>query len=61
MPICKRCNKEAEHLSKRGLCMDCGMGAVQEAARQMHERKGPIYKKYLSRQKAAREIKKGQV
>lgn len=59
MPICKRCDKEAEHLSKRGLCMDCGIGAVREAATQMHERKGPLYEKSLARQKAARERKQG--
>ena len=57
MPICKRCNKKAEYLSKRGLCTDCGMGAVREAATQMHEKKGPIYEKALARQKAARERK----
>ena len=49
MPICKRCEKEAEHVSKRGLCMECGIGAVLEAARQMHEKKGPIYEKLQAR------------
>ncbi|MBA7569804.1 hypothetical protein ES708_11545 [subsurface metagenome] len=55
MPVCKRCYKEVEHLSKRGLCMDCGIGAVRDAAIQLHQKKGPIYEKYLSRSKASRE------
>lgn len=55
MPLCKRCNKEVEHLSNRGLCMACGMGAVREAATQLHNKSGPIYEKYLAGSKAARE------
>jgi ribosomal protein L37E len=54
MAKCKRCGKEVEHVSNRGLCSDCGMGAVQEAAKQMHEKKGPIYEKYLARIKASK-------
>ncbi len=55
MAICKRCGKEVEHVSNRGICLDCGIGAALEAARQMHEKKGPIYEKQQARLKAARE------
>ena len=54
MAICKRCGKEVEHVSNRGLCQDCGMGAVLEAVKQMHEKKGPIYDKMLARRRAER-------
>jgi ribosomal protein L37E len=49
MTVCKRCGREVEHVSKKGLCIDCGMGAVQEAAKQMQEKKGPIYEKQRAR------------
>ncbi len=37
------------HLSKRGLCFNCACQRVKEAIRQMSERKGPIYDKYMER------------
>lgn len=53
MAICIRCGHEVAFTSRRGLCQGCGMNAVLNAARQMHEKKGPIYEKALARRKAA--------
>ena len=52
---CKRCGKEVEHVSSKGLCLDCSGAAMLEAARQMHEKKGPIYDLAIARRKAAAE------
>ena len=60
MPICKRCGKETEFLSRRGLCGSCGMGGVYESVKQMQAKSGPIYEKWQARYSAAREIKKSQ-
>ena len=55
MATCKRCGKEVEFVSQKGLCTDCSTTAMFEAAKQMHEKKGPIYEKAQARRKAARE------
>lgn len=56
MVTCKRCNKEVESVSRRGLCTDCSTAAMYEAARQMHEKKGTLYELAQARRKAAKEV-----
>ena len=57
MPICKYCDKEVEHVSKRGICEECGTQAMFEAAKQMHEKKGPYYERQQAALKRRKEVR----
>jgi len=45
---CKRCG-ELREVSKRGLCRDCGFALMQDAVRQLQEKRGPVYEKWVTR------------
>jgi len=47
MPICKRCGKIVPWISRRGLCYACGAKAYAENIKQLVEKKGDYYEKWL--------------
>ncbi|MBW2562204.1 MAG: hypothetical protein JRE40_15300 [Deltaproteobacteria bacterium] len=48
MPICKRCGREVEEVSKKsGYCPECSVKAVAEAIKSLREKKGKAYEKWL--------------
>ena len=48
---CKDCGDmhTKRDLSKQGLCSKCTGRRIREAGRQMHEKRGPVYEKWLRR------------
>lgn len=47
MKVCKRCGREVEHVSRRGLCESCSMTLLLNAIRSLKEKKGITYDKWL--------------
>ena len=47
MPICKRCEKNYGYLSRNRYCIRCSREVQVVAIRQMRNKHGPIYDKYL--------------
>ena len=50
---CHRTEEEAGKLSIHGLCKECSWKRQKESARQIREKKGPIYEKWKARLKAS--------
>jgi hypothetical protein len=54
MVKCKKCGKRRARISKRGLCMDCVILAVDDSAVQLKKKEGPIYEKWEEKTRAYR-------
>ncbi len=58
---CVECGKKIYKVSRAGKCIDCQRKGPLEAARQIREKKGPIYEKWrenLSRRIATKNWRK---
>ena len=42
------CEYPLFELSHRGLCFECGANHMQESARQLHDKKGPYFERWLA-------------
>jgi len=60
---CRVCGSGVEvgvRTRKAPRCLDCGLDAAIEAARQMHAKSGPLYDKWLARpNKGGRPMRRG--
>lgn len=56
--VCKNCGRterEAGLISRGGYCAPCGESIMRETHRQLRERSGPMYDRWLEGRKAAAE------
>jgi len=54
---CKHCGKTRYSLSARRLCPDCAISRQLESAKQLREKSGPIYEKWIrGRQESAKRL-----
>ncbi|MBA7712049.1 hypothetical protein ES703_121017 [subsurface metagenome] len=56
---CKGCGLLIQRwcLSKAGLCTECGFKRVEDACRQLRDKRGEVYEKWLARTAATRAVK----
>lgn len=57
---CKDCQADSfeTYISRNNLCGECAMERVILAAKQMHEKKGVYYERYLTRMRTINEQRK---